>query len=179
MFPNRSSWAAPRKPIEILPPWQPVLEGRRYRNDGQRRVAQLAVADGERQHVGPGADRPRLVDEGDVWCMGETGQVAGLRGRPDPHEQTSSLLNARAAVTTIISDGVGSLLMGHHMLLQPSHEAISVTGDGVPLQVKGVVPLVVAMGVGGSSAARHHRYRVDRPGGQHSAVGAGGSEVLD
>src|SRR5262249_49473295 len=51
------------------PALQPVAEHFRHRHGGERGVAQFAVADRERQHVGFGGDRAGFVDQRDVGRM--------------------------------------------------------------------------------------------------------------
>ena len=68
------------------PALQPVAEHLGDRHGGQRRIAELAVADRQRQHLGLGVDRPRLVDQRDAGGMGEPRQVAGRRRRADADE---------------------------------------------------------------------------------------------
>ena len=52
------------------PALQPVAEHLRHRDGGQRGVAQFAVADRQRQHVGLGGDGAGLVDQRDVRARG-------------------------------------------------------------------------------------------------------------
>src|SRR5665213_411944 len=65
---------------------QPVAEHLGYRNGGQRRVAQVAVADRKRQDVGFGIDSARLVDQRDVGRVRASRQIAGGRGRANADE---------------------------------------------------------------------------------------------
>ena len=55
---------------------QPVAEHFRHGHRRQRRLAQFAVADRERQHVRLGFDRPRFVDQLDAGRVGEPGEIA-------------------------------------------------------------------------------------------------------
>ena len=86
---------------------QPVAEYLRHRDRGQRRLAQLAVADRERQHVGPRAERARFVDQVDARRVRQPRQVARRRRQPDADEADVVVADsARAAATVIISAGV-------------------------------------------------------------------------
>src|ERR1019366_7827716 len=55
--------------------------------DGQCRLAQLPIPDGERQHIGPRAERTRCVDELEARGSGHPRPGARRRGGPDPAER--------------------------------------------------------------------------------------------
>ena len=78
------------------PALQPVAEHLRHRHGGERRLAQFAVADRERQHVRRGADGAALVDQRDVGRMRQPRDVAGGRRRADADEADVVVLRARA-----------------------------------------------------------------------------------
>ena len=66
-----------------LEPVREDLGNTDHRQGGRRK---FVVADRERQDQGTGADRPRLVDEDQVGCMGQSGKVGRLTGKPDADE---------------------------------------------------------------------------------------------
>ena len=53
-----------------------------------------------------GADRPGFINQDKARRMGWSGQVGGLRGKPDPDETNCLVPSIRAAETVIISSAV-------------------------------------------------------------------------
>ena len=65
---------------------EPVRKDLRHGDDGIRGLRQLAVADGQRQHVGLRADGARLVHEHEIGCVESSRQVGGGARPSDPYE---------------------------------------------------------------------------------------------
>ena len=85
---------------------QPVAEELRHRHRRQRGRAQFAVANRQRQHGRPHADRARLVNQRDPRRVRQPRQVARGGRQPDPHEaHVVAADSARAAATVISSSG--------------------------------------------------------------------------
>ena len=159
-----------------------------------RGVAELAVADRQRQHVRRGADRAGLVDQRDVRRMGQPRDVAGGRRRADADEADVVVLQraargdghhlvrgeqsraiAHAAFLRCLTRAAKSSGDDFHdVLLHPGGEAVAVGGDLVPFDIGGVVADIVAVRVGRMRAARHHGNGGDRPGRQDAADSGGG-----
>ncbi len=83
---KRSICAPPRNPTVIRPPCSQYLEHLRDRHGGERRFAQLAVADRQRQNRRLGFERAGLVDEREARRVRETREVAGGRRQADADE---------------------------------------------------------------------------------------------
>ncbi len=84
---------------------QPVAEDLAGGDHGIGGLGQLAVADGQRQDAGLGADRPGLVDQHDVRRGSQARQVGGLRRQADADE-------AHRAVVQAAGGGHGHHLVG-------------------------------------------------------------------
>ena len=65
---------------------QPVAEHLHHRDGGERGLAQLPVADRERQHRRLGAERTGLVDQREIGRVRQARQVGGGRRQPDADE---------------------------------------------------------------------------------------------
>ena len=74
------------------PALQPIAEDLWRRDHRVRGRRQIAVADRERQHVGLGADRPRLVDQDHVGRVGQAREIGGGRGQADADEADGAVL---------------------------------------------------------------------------------------
>src|ERR671916_3390673 len=113
-----------------------------------------------------------------AWVRRATLQAAD--GAPMPTKHTSSLDRARAAAIVIISLGVKSGIVvsqslhagseglgpyGQHVVVHPSREQVAIGGDPVPLEIGGIVAVVIAVGVGGMGPARHLHDRRHGPMG--------------
>ena len=90
---------------------QPVVEDLGHADDRQRGVGQHAVADRQRQLVGPGVDRPGLVDEHQAGRVQAAGEVRRPRREVDPDED-------HLAVAQLAGRGDG-----HHLLGRVVHGA--------------------------------------------------------
>ena len=77
---------AAEKPDSEAPPLQPVAEHLDHGDSRERGVAQFAVADGEREHVGLGGDGAGFVDQRNVGRVGEPREIAGRRRHADADE---------------------------------------------------------------------------------------------
>src|SRR5579862_7918002 len=97
-----------------------------------------------------------------------------------PTKQDAPLRIIRAAAMVIISSAVYFVSgMGHrgfqtalelvkipgreHMPLHPGLKRFTLTCDGVPLLVEGVIARVIALRVGGKRSALHHTDRAHHP----------------
>ena len=116
------------------PALQPVAEHLRHRHGGERGLAQLAVADRQRQHVGLGADGAGFVDQRDAGRMREPREVAAADGAPMPTKQTSSLRSARAAAMVIISVGLCSRPSRRSLRCRSARRACAAKASGPLLQ---------------------------------------------
>ena len=170
---------------------QPVAEELRHRDRRQRRRAQLAVADRQRQHGGPRADRARLVDQRDPRRVREPREVARRRRLPDPDEADVVVAHgARCRDGQDLVGGVGCSVMPtrrprrrtppvRRMTCSSIHAVNVARSREIASQalVEGVVARVVAEGVRGKRAARHDRDRRDRPARQDAGVRDGAVEA--
>ena len=103
------------------PALQPVAEHLGHRHGGQRGVAQFAIADGERQHIGLGGDGAGFVDQRDLRRMGVAREIAGGRGGADAHE--AHILVAQGAGGGDGHHLVGGIGNAHHAALPPAWTA--------------------------------------------------------
>ena len=109
----------------MRPALQPVAEHFGHGHGGQRRLAQFAVADRERQHVRPRRERARLVDQGEARRMGQARQVAGGRRQPDADEADVVVAErARRGDRHHLGRRAGhpGTLAAMHVLLHPGRE---------------------------------------------------------
>ena len=149
------------------PALQPVAEHLRHRHRGERGLAQFAVADRERQHVGLGGDGAGFVDQRDVGRMREPREVAGRRRHADADE--ADVVVAQRARRRDRHHLVG-LVVGHaHAAFALRRRTCAAKASGpcsstfsfiqarnvsrsraivVPGDVEGVVALVVALRIG-------------------------------
>ena len=98
------------------PALQPVAKHLRHRHGRQRRIAQLTIADRQRQHLRLGADRPGLVDQRDLRRMCQPRQIARRRWRPDADEaDIRRLQRPRRRDRHHFRRGVGSFVPGAHL----------------------------------------------------------------
>ncbi len=183
----------------MRPPCSQYLEHLRHRDGGERGLAELAVADRERQHGWLGLERAGFVDERQARCVRQPRQVARRGGQPDADE-TDVVVAERAGgrdghhlggrVSRAGHAGLGAAaararsvnISGravHHVLLDPPLKAVAISRDGVPRDVERVVARVVAVRVGWMRAARHGDDGVDGPGRQDDRVRAEALEAID
>src|SRR5450830_321983 len=74
------------------PALQPVAEDLTGRHHGVGGFSQFAVANGQRQHTGLGANRARLVDQYHVRRRGQARQVGSLGGQADADKADRTVL---------------------------------------------------------------------------------------
>ena len=83
---------------------QVVAEDLRQRHDAGRGLRQFAITDGQRQYLGPAADGSRFIDQYDVRCMSQPGQITGRAREADADE----------ADVTVVQQACGG--HGHHFV---------------------------------------------------------------